>query len=477
MGQEIEHRRFRKRDFERFHARLESETALLGEWFVAGRFHHAHKTAGFELEAWLVDRTGRPAPVNAQFLAHLNSPLATPELARFNIELNGTPQVLHDRALSQMEAELNQTWAACRRTAAALGVRLVLIGILPTVRDADLCLANMSGLERYRALNQQVLRLRRGRPLQLEIQGREHLRVTHADVMLESAATSFQIHLQVGQAEAVRAYNAAAVLSAPMVAVSANSPYLFGRDLWDETRIPVFEQAVEVGGFEDAAFGPIRRVTFGSRYVSESLFECFQENLAHYPVLLPAVLDAAPDELAHLRLHNGTIWRWNRPLIGFDAEGEPHLRIEHRVAPAGPTVVDTLANAAFFYGALAGLLAAETPPESRLEFATARENFYAAARNGLRATVGWLDGAQHPVRRLVLDELLPLAEDGLCSLGLARDDIARYLGIVASRVVSGRNGAAWQRAWMAAHGRRRAALTCAYLAGQESGAPIHEWRV
>lgn len=476
MGQEIDSgSSFRKRDFEAFGERLAEETALLGEWFAQQRFSTEEHSAGFELEAWLVGPDGRPAPLNEEFLARLNSPLASPELARFNVEVNSTPRALRGDALSLMQAELEQTWAHCRETAAALGVSMAMIGILPTVRDEDLTLANMSGMERYRVLNQQVLRLRRGRPLNLDIHGQEHLQVQHKDVMLESAATSFQIHLQLSQASAVRAFNAAVILSGPMVALTANSPYLFGRDLWDESRIPLFEQAVAVGGFEGAAFGPIRRVTFGAGYVRESLFECFQENLEHYPALLPVHLPEPAAELPHLRLHNGTVWRWNRPLVGFDADGRPHLRIEHRVVPAGPTVVDTLANAACFFGMLKALCVEAEPPETRLQFGDARDNFYAAARNGLQANLLWLDGERRPAQRLLADTLLPAAERGLRALQVADRDIARYLDIVAARVDSGQNGAAWQRAYVRAHGADPLQLTQAYLERQDSGLPVHRW--
>ena len=475
MGQEIDSSSFRKRDFEAFRERMEAETALLRECFEQRRFSTEENCVGFELEAWLVGQDGHPAPLNAEFLARLDSPLASPELARFNVEVNSTPRMLSGEALSLMQTELEQTWSHCRATAAALGVSMAMIGILPTVRDEDLTLANMSGMERYRALNQQILRLRRGRPLTLDIRGQEHLQVEHKDVMLESAATSFQIHIQVAQTSAARTYNAAAILAAPMVALSANSPYLFGRDLWDESRIPLFEQAVAVGGFEGAAFGPIRRVTFGSDYVRDSLFECFQENLDHYPVLLPVNLREPAAELPHLRLHNGTVWRWNRPLVGFDAAGTPHLRIEHRVVPAGPSVVDTIANAACYFGMLETLRAEPEPPEARLPFGDARDNFYAAARNGLQATLVWTDGERIPARTLLREVLLPAAERGLRALQVVEGDVARYLDIVAARVDSGQNGAGWQRAYVAAQRAGTLELTRAYLERQDSGRPVHEW--
>jgi len=224
----------------------------------------------------------------------------------------------------------------------------VTIGILPTVRNHELSLPNMSPLRRYRALNEQVLRLRNGRPLRLDIQGRESIEAVHNNLMFEAAATSLQIHLQVAPAHAVRYYNAAKVLSGPMVAACANSPYLCGRDLWDETRIPLFEQAVALTG--NGTGGTWERVTFGKHYVKDSLMECFKCNLEHYDVLLPRIVDEPPERLTHLRLHNGTIWRWNRPLIGWNDQGAPHLRIEHRVVSAPTSVVDAIANVALFFG-------------------------------------------------------------------------------------------------------------------------------
>jgi hypothetical protein len=224
------------------------------------------RMGGFELEAWLIDDAARPAPVNEPFLAALDNPMVVPELARFNVELNDHPQHLWGSALSRFEASLGATWQRCSKVAAELNTRLLMIGILPTVREAELTQANMSDLKRYRALNEQVLRLREGRPLELDIHGREHLKTSHKSVMLEAATTSFQLHLKVHPGNATRAYNASLVLSAPMVAAAANSPYLFGHDLWDETRIPLFEQSVSVSGFAGASHGPMRRITFGSGY-------------------------------------------------------------------------------------------------------------------------------------------------------------------------------------------------------------------
>jgi hypothetical protein len=472
MGQEIASSQFKKRDFAEFGVRLRAETELLGKWFSEGRVFIEGDVGGFELEAWLVDNEYLPAPINEAYLEQLSSPLVVPELATFNVELNTPEQALHGAVLEHMHLALAQIWDECQRGAAPFNARLVMIGVLPTVNQRDLNLERMSRRVRYRALNEQVLRLRNGHPLALDIEGRERLRMVHHDVMLESAATSFQIHLQVSRHNAKRFFNAALLISAPMVAACANSPFLFGYDLWDETRIPLFEQAVAVASRRHDS---PPRVTFGSGYVQDSLFEYFVENLTRFPMLLPMCMEEALTQLSHLRLHNGTIWRWNRPLIGLGPNGEPHLRIEHRVVSAGPSVVDCIANAALFFGLVYTLGTLPQPPETQLPFEIARDNFYAAARNGLRAELIWLNGRRVRVRELLLEQLLPMARHGLESLDLDPEDIDRYLGIMEVRVRKESNGTSWQRAFVARHGRDMATLTAAYLAHQQSGLPVHEW--
>lgn len=478
MGQEIEEARFRKQDFDHFGKRLAEETELLRQWFESGRLSSLKHVAGFELEAWLVDRAMQPVADNVRFLEQLQDPLVGPELARFNVEINTPPGSLQGRALSHFEKQLQTTWEHCQQVASALDEQLLMVGIPANLREEQLCLDAMSAMVRYRALNQEVLRSRKGKPLTLDIQGEEHLHIEHRDVMLESAATSFQLHMQLSPEQAVRYYNASIIASAPLVGLSANSPFLFGKELWEETRIPLFEQAVHVGGFEGAAFGPIRRVSFGSAYARASLLELFEENLAHYPVLLAERMDREPEQMAYLRLHNGTVWRWVRPLIGFDDDGRPHLRIEQRVIPAGPSLIDSVANAAFYYG-LAGALASEDePPEIGLLFDLARDNFYQAARYGLKAQLQWPgQGDKQGLAGLVQDSLLPLAAEGLSGLGLDSRDIRHYLSVIEQRVATGQTGAAWQRRFVARHGRDWGQMMRAYYQQQEGRRPVHEWEI
>ena len=470
MGEEITSSRIGPADFDRFDRHTVREMALLHEWFETARFSDTGGVGGLELEAWLIDPAGNPVPENATFLPLVDSPTVVPELSKFNIEFNVDPQPLRGPGLRVMEDELRETWRGCQKVAAGIDRSVLAVGILPTLTDAMLVPANLTRTHRYHALNEQTLRLTGGRPLTLDIAGVEHLRSVHRDVMLEAATTSLQVHLQVPVGESVRYYNAAVVASAATVAVAANSPLLFGHLLWDETRIPVFEQALDYGG-------PVKRVTFGRDYVRSSLEELFLENQSAHPVLLAMELDTPADRVPHVRLHNGNIWRWNRPLIGFDADGRPHLRVEHRVMAAGPTLADSMADMAFAIGLIESLATRAVPPEAELPFAAAEANFYAAARSGFAARVTWLGGKERGLRELVAEELIPAAAEGLAAFGVDATDAARYLDIIRARTDSGRNGANWQREVFRRNGRDVGALVREYHRLQQLGRPVHEWPV
>ncbi len=471
MGREIEQSTFSAEQTAQFVERVAKETELLDSLWSGGNLSDSGYVGGFELEAWLLDHNFFPLPRNEDLLKRLDSPLVVPELSRFNVELNGTPQPMRAGALRRLEAELDHTWRHCLSVANELEATMMMVGILPTVREQDLSLEHISDRNRYHALNREVLKIRGGKPLELKIDGHESLSLTHNDVMLEAATTSFQIHLQTPAAEVARHMNASMILSAPLIAMSANSPFLFGKSLWAETRIPLFEQSVETGSPEH----PERsRVTFGSGYLPDNPVDLFRENMQRYVPLLPTLFDNR-DELLHLRLHNGTIWRWNRLLVGLDQEKKPHLRIEHRSIPAGPTVVDMMANAAVYLGAVHFLARLRVPPEADLPFAQAKENFYRAARDGFDARIIWLDGRETGVRTLLSDEILHMAREGLVLLGIDEEEIDRYIGIARARTASGQNGAAWQRAHAETCGHDFFRLTADYLAAQRSGAPVHEW--
>lgn len=470
MGQEIHDAQFSDEAFAEFSQRVGEETALLAEWERAGLLQEAEPLLGYELEGWLVDAQGLPAARNAEFIAQANDPEIVPELASFNFEINDQPLTIGPGQFERMRASLLARWQRCEQSAAALDMRALSIGILPTVGQRDLCLGNISQLSRYHALNEQVFRLRNGQPILLDIAGHEHLQAAHDDVMLEAATTSLQIHMQLGSAQMVRAFNAAKMLSAPMVAIGANAPFFLGHRLWMESRIPVFEQAVSVGGSDYS-----KRVTFGVRYAQNSILECFAANRDRYPVLLPDLMDEPPESLAHLRLHNGTIWRWNRPLVGFDAGGAPHYRLEHRVVAAGTSAVDVIADTAFFVGCMRAMLDEPETLEQELPFSVAQHNFYAAAKAGLQAQVAWRQAPSLSVQQLIEQQLLPMAEHGLRAYGLEVDECQHWLAIIAQRVGGLRTGADWQLDWVARYGRDWPGLVSAYAEQQDASRPVHEW--
>ncbi|MEJ2094600.1 MAG: glutamate-cysteine ligase family protein [Gammaproteobacteria bacterium] len=471
MGQEIPTSQFTKHDFSAFREHLRSETETLRQYFRENQFICQHNTGGFEVEAWLVDEDAVPLPINEKFLKALNYSKVVHELSKFNFEINVEPQPLKNDALDKFYQELLLTWNRCHEVAGSLDADVMAIGIHPGIIDEELTLEHMSTSQRYRALNEQVMEIRNGLPLTLNIRGKDHLNTVHHNVMLEAATTSFQIHYQIKQQDAVRSYNAAQIISAPLVAVSANSPYLFGCDLWDETRIRLFEQSVDVGMEES------KRVTFGHEYVKGSLFSCFEENLEKYAILIPLNDESNSAELPHLRLHNGTIWRWNRPLVGFDREGHIHLRIENRVVPSGPSMIDMVANASLFWGLVHFFASMAEPPEYQIEFPVVRQNFYNAARYGMRSSLHWLDGEQYEVNTLLLDQLLPAAEQGLEQLGISDENRKHYLTVIEQRIRKGQNGAVWQRRWVEKYGKDMKLLSKAYLERQQSGCPVHEWDI
>lgn len=474
MGQEISSIHFDEDDFKRFHLKLEQETHLLNRLIEQKACSNRSPVAGFEIEAWLVDKNMRPSPINKAYLASLNDPMASAELAKFNIEFNSRPVPLTGNVLGCLHQQFQTIWSKACLHAENFDHKIVMIGILPTLKPEDLNLDNMSEMNRYRALNEQILRCR-GKPLHIDIKGTEHLKLDHHDVMLESATTSFQTHIQLPLPIAHHFYNASIIASAPIVALCANAPFLFGKELWHESRIPLFEQAIETGGYGGVAQGPLKRVSFGSGYARHSIMECFQENLEHFPILLPVSLDTPEETFGHLRLHNGTIWRWNRPLVGFDEDGAPHIRVEHRTLAAGPTVIDSIANAAFYYGLAQNICEDILEKGLPLPFAQAKDNFYQAAHYGLDGTIIWFDGARHRLQDLLKSELLPRAISGLKSLGVDNADIDNYLGIIRRRIITKQNGSYWQRRFIQTCNHDFTEMTRHYLKNQNAGQPVSEW--
>lgn len=477
MGQEITKNVFTREDEKKFAIALHEETALFRKRCDDSAFSSEHGVGGFELEAWLVDEKFSPAPLNKKFLQKIDNPLLCAELALFNVELNSEPRKLTGQVLTLMEKDLDLLLSDCEKCANQIGTTLTLAGILPTVMMEDLCIENMSSMNRYRVLNDEIVKLRDGAEHMIEIEGEEHISVRTGSVMFEAATTALQLQFQVAFEKSLRFYNTSIALSGPMLAISANSPYLFGALLWDETRIPLFEQSLSFFQASHAGRTKTNRVTLGTGYARSSVAEVFEENLKSHRVLLPMMLDEPKQTYPHMRLHGGTVWRWNRPLAGIDSDGTPHIRIEHRVPPSGPTISDMVANAALFYGALQHYGSCDESLESRLPFETVSENFYNCARESLAARISWLSPGKKESSEIIMENILPVAHEGLCELGVDKSDRDHYLGIIKNRAESGQNGAVWQKEFVKKHRCSMKELLAEYIKNQREGNPVHEWSI
>jgi gamma-glutamyl:cysteine ligase YbdK (ATP-grasp superfamily) len=453
------------------------------------RFDTEPRQVGIEIEVNIVDEDGLPAMTSTTVLAAIGDPIWATELGRFNLEINVPPRRLVGEAFSVLEDDVHVRLARAQIRAAGTGSRLVTIGILPTLRQADVTAEAMSANPRYQLLNEQMIAAR-GEEMRICIDGPERL-LTHVDtIMPEAACTSVQFHLQVSPEAFGNYWNAAQALAGVQVALAANSPFLFGRELWRETRIPLFEQVTDTRPEELKQQGVRPRVWFGERWIT-SVFDLFEENLRYFPALLPlqeeedpavALDSGAAPLLAELTLHNGTVYRWNRPVYAVDG-GRPHLRVENRVLPAGPTVADVLANAAFYYGLVRALAETERPVWTQMSFKAAADNLVEASRQGIDARLYWPGIGEAPASELALRRLLPLAWDGLAQWGVKADDADRLLGIVEQRCLTGRTGATWQTETV--HGLERRGsvtrpealrrMTQGYIDRMNTNEPVHSW--
>ena len=435
-GEEL--RRFEKRLF----TDLRKLETLIGE----ERIEEGVYRVGVEQEMFLIGEGNRPAPKAMEVLKELNDPSFTTEIARFNLEANLEPMMMSGDLLSRTEKRLVEVMEAAAGAARRVGVDVCLTGILPTLRLSDMTLDNMTPLSRYHVLNEALRRLRGDEPFQLHLAGADEIHTSHDNVMPEGCNASFQIHLQVGAAEFSRLYNLAQLITAPILACSPNSPLLFGRRLWRETRIGLFQQSLDTRGARPTERQRAARGSFGRDWVRGGVLEILRENVTHHSVLLDAgeedEADTDPPRLSALQLHNGTVWRWNRPCYGI-TDGKPHLRIESRYLPCGPTIPDEVANMALWLGLMSSLSGDRVEPDGAIPFADVAENFMAASRLGLKAELTWLDGKYWRVRDLLLEELLPRARDGLARKEVDSRDVDHYMGIVEERVRTGRSGARW----------------------------------
>jgi len=452
------------------------------------RFETGISRIGAEQEMFLLDRSGRAWNGADQMMQALNHKQFTYELAQFNLEANLQPRVFGGRCLSAMESELCELLQLARTTAADLGGGIVLCGILPTLRRSDLSLDCMVQNPRYLALNDAMSRLRGGE-FQFRIKGVDELEMTHDNVMLESCNASFQVHFQVAPRDFAKLYNTAQAITAPVLAASTNSPMLLGRRLWRETRVALFQQSVDSRSAAHQLRGRRPRVSFGDGWVRDSVLEIFREDIARFRVMLASDLDEDPGAvidrggvpaMTALSLHNGTVYRWNRACYGI-SDGKPHLRIEARSFPSGPSPVDEIATAAFYFGLMAAVRHEFDDVSRVMSFDEARGNFVAAARLGLQANLTWFHGREYAASTLIKEVLLPMAREGLQSRGIDSGDIDRYLGIIGQRCERGRTGSRWVLDSMGAMGekgtkdQRMTALVRAMQKRQDSGDPVHSW--
>ncbi|MBT4791786.1 MAG: hypothetical protein HON90_09460 [Halobacteriovoraceae bacterium] len=477
MGKEIQSGGYTDEDIAIFKQNLRKETDLLKSWFDNKSFVKDMNMTGIELEAWLVDENMLPDPFSNEFLSLMNNSQVVPEIAQFNFEINSNPYHIEKNVLTNLANELEGIWKKCEKTALLEQRHAMLIGTLPSLRPNMLSLEHLSPQNRYAVMNERVMQMRDNKPLYVRLEGKDNLYMYMDSVIAECAATSLQIHLSVNQNNAKRYYNASMIASPFLIALSANSPYFFGKELWDESRIAVFEQVVNL----EINAGPgktIKRVTLGNGYIKDSLFELFEENINDYPILLADHCDSDPKELNHLNLHNGTIWRWNRPIIGVTEEGQPHMRIEQRTPSAGPTIVDSIANTAFYIGLVDYLANMETVPEDVISFDEAIHNFYKASRQSFFCKVRWVDGKLHDIRELLLYEIFPYAKQALLKRGIDKADVEYYMdGVIHPRLKKGVNGAVWQKAFIHMHGVRFQELMENYMENQYSGKSVHEWEI
>ena len=488
MGEEVAATEFTGADRQRYrdkvHRCLDAFARMLGEH----RFDDDASSVGLEIELNLTDEDGLPSMCNQTVLERVADADFQTELAQFNVEINVAPRRLGEDVFRRFESAVRDTLNNAEEKGRSAGAHMMLIGILPTIDAEHLNADALSANPRYALLNEQIFAAR-GEDLDIDIEGHERLK-THADTIVpEAACTSVQLHQLVPPEDFARHWNAAQAIAAVQVAVGANSPFFYGCELWRETRIALFEQATDTRSEELKAQGVRPRVWFGERWAT-SIFDLFEENVRYFGALLPALYEEEPFEvleaggtprLGELRLHNGTIYRWNRPIYDV-VDGCPHLRVENRVLPAGPTVADVMANAALYYGLIRVLVDEERPLWTRMSFSTAEENFHAAARDGIDARVYWPGVGEVPVAELVLRRLLPLAHEGLDRWGVDPHDRERLLGIVEGRCLAHVNGASWQADTVRAfeeRGRSRAdalrEMTLRYRECMHANEPVHAW--
>ncbi len=469
MGDEVSKTHFKPEDYRRFSEKLDQETAFVRELFSQQRFDNATRKLGYELELCLLDPQGKPAPENQRVLEQADNRLFTYELARYNLEINGHAFALNSSVFEQIQKDLDLLYQQVLQVCTGFNIEPGLFGVLPSLEHEHLDPSQfMSDMFRYRLLNQQLISMRQ-QPVRVEIHGDDHLQVERSDVMLEALGTSLQVHLQIPFDDAVDCYHAALWSSMAMLAVSANSPLVLGKSCWQESRIAIFKQSVDTRNAQEIRDAIVPRVHLSKGYIT-SFLELFEDN-AYYSPILPEVIDSALEDLHHFNLHNGTIWRWVRPILGYDKDRKYHLRLELRVAPSGPTLIDTVANMVFYIGLTEGLRL--RPSElTRIPYSSLEQDFYQVARQGLDAEITWCNGKMGSMQQILLNDAIPAARAGLESLGIRHTQ--KWLDIIQQRSANAQTGARWiMNFWQKRPDT--SALVMQYMQHARRNIPVHLW--
>lgn len=470
----------------KFLRHLLHDVQALDKMLELGMLESGISRIGAEQEFFIVNKHHKPSRNGPEILARLNDPHFTTELARYNLEINLDPLELKGTCFSQTENTLRTMLQKADEAAHAFDDTIILTGILPSIDLRAVELDYLTPNPRYHALGEIVKRLR-GQDFELNINGVDELLLAHTNILFEACNTSFQAHLQIDPVEFVDKYNWAQAIAGPVLAIATNSPLLFGRELWAETRITLFQQSVDMRRRQQHLREKQQRVSFGNQWI-KNVTEVYKDDISRYPLIFMSDIERDSLEelvagrlpaLKALRIHNGTIWKWNRPCFGT-TNGKAHLRIENRYLPAGPTVLDEIANMAFWVGLMNAMPQKFKTIWKEMDFEDAKDNFYKAARFGIHTSMTW-DKAIFPVQKLIIEILLPLAKEGLIKAGIVDDEIVRYLTIIEERTLSGKTGSRWMvngfRTLKKEMGRDEAmvALTAALYQRRLTGLPVHEW--
>ena len=472
MGKETKQTHYTKEQEKEFYFLLKEETQLLKQWIINKQFKSSPKKCGYEVEGWIINNKALPSPCSDKFLKDISDPHITPELSKFNFEINGNPFHLDNNLADNLEKDFQFYINKCSETAKKQNNKVIFIGTYPDLTQVPFGMKQIYPRNRYHAINDRIHSLRQ-KSINVKIQGRDTFHIDTSNIMHEAQTTSLQIHLQVNFSQAKHFYNASLLATPIMSALCANSPYVCGKELWDESRIPLFDRVISLDVTEGEK--DISRVGLGHGFVHNCISELFEQNLLH-PILLPEIKKEEKSKLQHLLLHNGTIWRWNRPIIGFDKEGHPHFRIEHRVPSAGPTSTDMQANILFFIGLVHFIKKYIANKKIHISFQELENDFYLACRLGFSTKIEWLDENIYKIHDLLSQQLIASVWDELQQLNL-KSPLSDYLinDVIKNRIISLQNGSAWQKGYIRKLGKDFDKMIQNYWYNQNKNIPVHKW--